>query len=105
MTIKSCVTISLVPEVRGGPFVFWDDLAGSIRQAAELGFDAVEVFPAGAMAVDVGELLFRLSEHHVALAAMGTGAGWVKHRLSLTSADPGVRRQAEEFIRGVIQSA
>ena len=25
--IRSCVTISLVPEARGGPFVFWDDLA------------------------------------------------------------------------------
>src|SRR3954447_9527654 len=43
--IRSAVTISLVPEARGGPFVFWDDLTSGCRKAAELGFDAVEVFP------------------------------------------------------------
>ena len=43
--IRSSVTISLVPEARGGPFVFWDDLAAGCRQAKRLGFDAVEVFP------------------------------------------------------------
>ena len=51
--MKCSVTISLVPEVRGGPFVFWDDLPGSIRRAAELGFDAAEIFPPGPEAIDV----------------------------------------------------
>ena len=51
--MKSAVTISLVPEARGGPFVFWDDLAASCVQAAELGFDAVEIFPPGAAGLDV----------------------------------------------------
>jgi sugar phosphate isomerase/epimerase len=105
MSIRSSVTISLVPEVRGGPFIFWDDLPGSIRQAAELGFDAVEVFPPGAGTVDAGELRRQLLENRLALAAMGTGAGWVKHRLTLTSADAAVRRRAEEFICGIIDTA
>ena len=56
MPIKSCVTISLVKEARGGPFVFWDDLAASCRKAAALGFDAVEVFPPAPDAVDPAEL-------------------------------------------------
>ena len=43
--IHSAVTISLVPEARGGPFVFWDDLAAGCARAAALGFDAVEIFP------------------------------------------------------------
>ena len=34
--------VSLVPESRGGPFVFWDDLPAACRQAKQLGFDAVE---------------------------------------------------------------
>ena len=36
--IQSAITISLVPEARGGPFVFWDDLAAGCAQAAKLGF-------------------------------------------------------------------
>ena len=39
--MKSAVTISLVPEARGGPFVFWDDLAAGCRSAKALGFDDV----------------------------------------------------------------
>ena len=42
--IKSAVTISLVPEARGGPFVFWDDLEAGCRKAAALGFDGIELF-------------------------------------------------------------
>ena len=34
MPIRSSVTVSLVPEARGGPFVFWDDLAAACRKAA-----------------------------------------------------------------------
>ncbi len=45
--MRSAVTISLVPEARGGPFVFWDDLLEGCRKAAALGFDAVEIFPPG----------------------------------------------------------
>ena len=42
--IKSSITISLVPESKGGPFVLWEDLAASCRKAAAIGFDAVEIF-------------------------------------------------------------
>ena len=43
--IRSAVTVSLVPEARGGPFVFWDDRPAACRQAQALGFDAIEVVP------------------------------------------------------------
>ena len=36
------------------------------------------------------------------LAAVGTGAGWVKHKLSLTSSDSSVRQRAIDFIRSMI---
>ena len=48
--IKSAVTISLVRERRGGPFVFWNDLAEGCESRGA-GFDAVEIFPPGAEAV------------------------------------------------------
>jgi len=43
--MKSAVTVSLVAEAKGGPFVFWDDLPAACRKAKEIGFDAVEIFP------------------------------------------------------------
>ncbi|HID22521.1 MAG TPA: sugar phosphate isomerase/epimerase, partial [Planctomycetaceae bacterium] len=44
MMIRSCVTVSLLPEARGGPFIFWDDLSEACRKAGQLDFDAVELF-------------------------------------------------------------
>src|SRR5438105_3199479 len=95
--IRSAVTISLVPETRGGPFVFWDDLAAGCRKAAELGFDAVEVFAPSGGAVNGRELTRLLADHDLKLAALGTGAGWVVHKLRLTDPDPSVRGRARDF--------
>ncbi len=99
---KSAVTISLVNEARGGPFVFWDDLAASVRKAKELGFDAVEVFSPGPDAVNRDELQALLDATGLSVAAVGTGAGWVLHQLSLTSPRTSIRKQAVEFISSMI---
>lgn len=99
---RSAVTISLVAQARGGPFVFWDDLAGSIRAAAELGYDAVEIFAPGPGALNVGELRRLLAEHRLQLAAVGTGAGWLIHKLQLCDANPQQRTRAKDFIRSMI---
>jgi hypothetical protein len=82
--IKSAVTISLVPEAQGGPFVFWGDLAGSCAKAAALGFDAVEIFAPSAEALDARQLKQLLTQHRLNLAALGTGGGWVLRKLRLT---------------------
>jgi sugar phosphate isomerase/epimerase len=100
--MKSAVTISLVPEARGGPFVFWDDLAASMQTAHELGFDAVELFLPSPDAVPVETLRNLLDEHQLHLAAVGTGAGWVKHKLHLCKPDADERRRAIEFIAGFV---
>jgi len=103
--MKSCITISLVEEARGGPFVLWDDVARSCQQAAALGFDAVEIFPPSPEAVTTIPLTQILADHGLQLAALGTGAGWVKHRLSLADADPARRRSAIDFVRSIIDAA
>jgi len=103
--MKSAVTICLVPEARQGPFVFHDGLEAGCRAAAELGFDAVEVFPEsaeGLAAVELGRLLAGCS---LGLAAVGTGAGWVKHRWHLCHADADVRARACSFIGAVVDAA
>jgi sugar phosphate isomerase/epimerase len=103
--IRSSVTVSLVPEARGGPFVFWDDLGEACRKAAELGFDGIEIFPPSAEVLksqNVGALLER---HGLRLAAVGTGAGWVLRRLRLTDPDPAKREAAKQFVGSIIDAA
>lgn len=102
--IKSAVTISIVEEARKGPFVFHDDVAAGCAKAAELGFDAVEVFAPSAEAITALPLKELLAEHGLALAAVGTGAGMVKHGLHLCDPDAGRRAKACDFIRGIIEA-
>jgi sugar phosphate isomerase/epimerase len=100
--IKSCVTISLVPSLAGGPWIYWDELETSIAKAAALGFDAVELFTASPDAVDSDELFGLLEKYQIALAAVGTGAGKVLRGLHLTSSDKKNRRKASDFIAEMI---
>ena len=102
--MKSGVTISLTPQARGGPFVFWDDLAAGCAKAADLGFDAVELFAPSAEALSTDVVRPLLEKHRLKLAAVGTGAGWVIHKLSLTSADATNRARAREFIRSIVEA-
>ena len=103
--IKSAVTISLVPEAQGGPFVFWDNLAGSCAKAEALGFDAVEIFAPSAEALDARQLKQLLTQHRLNLAALGTGAGWVLRKLRLTDPDSAVRLKARDFASAIIDFA
>ncbi len=100
--IKSAITVSLVAQARGGPFVFSDGLVSACADAAGLGFDAVEIFAPSAASVDRSALRVLLDQHHLAVAAFGTGAGWVVHRWHLTHPDAAIRSQAREFIRALI---
>ena len=99
------MTLSLVPESRGGPFVFCDGLKRGCARAAALGFDAVEVFLPSATAVNARELSSLVKSHRLQIAAMGTGAGWLQHRWSLTSPDPAVRTVACKFIADMLDLA
>lgn len=105
MPIRSCVTISLVPEAKSGPFLFHGDLAGACRTASALGFDAVEVFPPAPDAVPPASLRKLLADGNLALAAIGTGAGWLRTKLTLASPDASARAKAIEFIRAIIDFA
>ena len=102
--IKSAVTVSLVEQARKGPFVFHDDLPAACRAAADLGFDAIELFAPSAEIIRTLPLAQLLSEHGLKLAAVGTGAGMVVHKLSLCDADPSRRAQAARFIHDIMSA-
>lgn len=100
--MKSCITLSLVPSLKGGPWILWDELSPGIREAAKLGFHAVELFTDGPTAGKDSELKNLLEETGLALGAVGTGAGKVLHGLTLTDSDPHVREKAISFVREMI---
>jgi sugar phosphate isomerase/epimerase len=103
--MKSAITISLVEETRNGPFVYCGNLTDSMREAKELGFDAVEIFPPDADAFRQLHLAKPLAELGLSVAAVGTGAGWVRHRLQLADEDQAIRARAIQFIRSIIECA
>jgi len=103
--MKSAITVSLVPEARGGPFVFWDGLEAAVAEAARLGYDAIEIFPPAAAALNPAEIKALVAKRGLAVAAVGTGGGWVLHKLHLCLPDAAARERAKEFIRGIIDAA
>lgn len=100
--MKSCVTLSLVPSLKGGPWVLWDDLSEGVKNAANLGFDAVELFTEGPSAGKPEELKELLNETGLILGAVGTGAGKVLNGLTLTDPKSEIRKKAISFIREMI---
>ena len=100
--IKSCVTISLVPSLRGGPWIYWDNLAESCAKAGKLGFHGVELFTATSTEIDETEFKGLLDQNNLACAAVGTGAGKVLNGWTLTNPDAENRGKAVDFIRGMI---
>lgn len=96
------MTVSLVEEARGGPFVYWDGLENACQEASRLGFHGIEIFAPGPEAVDQVMLKDLLRTHSLQLAAVGTGAGMVKHGLSLTDRDSDRRTAALAFIERMI---
>jgi sugar phosphate isomerase/epimerase len=93
----------MIEEARGGPFVFWHDLPAACRTAMELGFDAIELFAPAAEAVDRSQLKTLLRDHGLRLAALGTGGGWLRQRLTLVLPDAKDRQRAKEFVRSIIE--
>ncbi|HVR35759.1 MAG TPA: sugar phosphate isomerase/epimerase family protein [Methylomirabilota bacterium] len=103
--IRFAVTVSLVPEARGGPFVFQEDLAEASRKAVALGFHAVEIFPRSADELDPARITELLARHNLKVAAVGTGAGWLARKWHLCHAEGEIRAQAKAFIKEIVDLA
>ncbi len=102
--MKSAVTISLVEEARGGPFVLWDGLVESCKMAKQYGFDAVEIFAGDASVFKNESLQSILDDQQLDLAAAGTGAGWVRAKLTLSDPLPQQRQKAIDFVKSIIDA-
>lgn len=103
--MKPCVTISLVEEARGGPFVYWHDPLENAKKAQALGFEAIEIFPPGPEALDASHFPDIPALTGQRIAAIGSGAGWVRHQWHLTHPSPSIRHQARAFIAQLLVAA
>ena len=101
--IKSAVTIALVPQIKTGPWIFWENLEESMGKAAALGFDGIELFTASGNAIDPERLRTLLHQSNLRLAAVGTGAGKVIHGLTLTDTNITIRKNAIAFIQEMME--
>jgi sugar phosphate isomerase/epimerase len=100
--MRAAVTVCQVPEAVAGPFVFHEPLARSFALAKEAGFDDVELFLPGPDHVSVGEIQTLAHAHGLGIAAVGTGAGMLKHGLSVTDASPDRRIAALDYLERMI---
>ena len=103
--IKSAVTINLVPQIKTGPWIFWDNLEESMEKASALGFDAVELFTASGNAIQSEKIKTLLDRCNLKLAAVGTGAGKVINGLTLIDTDSNIRKKAIDFIKEMMAFA
>lgn len=101
--MKSAVTIALVPEIKQGPWVYWNHLETGMRKAADLGFDAVELFTGSGEAFTAEELTQLSTQYDIDVCAVGTGAGKVVQGLTLSDPDPETRVRAVDFIESMIK--
>jgi len=95
---RTAVTLCGVKEAAAGPFVFHDELARSFEHATRHGYDAVELFLPEPDAVSPADLRALVASSGRAIAAFGTGAGWLRHGLSLTAGTLPQRRAALDYI-------
>jgi sugar phosphate isomerase/epimerase len=100
--MRTAVTLCQVPEAAAGPFVFHQPLAEGFTLAKETGFDDVELFLPGPDHVSVEEIKSLAQTHGLGIAAVGTGAGMVKHGLSLTDPSRDTRIAALDFLEQMI---
>ncbi len=100
--MKTAITLCQVPEALAGPFVLRTPLPEAFATAAAIGFDAVELFLPGPDFISVADVRSLAAEHGLAIAAVGTGAGMLRHGLSVTDADEEKREAAMNFVLAMI---
>jgi sugar phosphate isomerase/epimerase len=96
--MKKCIVIS-TPGAQFSALAMKEDFKESIKKVADLGFDAVELAVRDPRMIDVHEIRSLLQQHHLTVAAIGTGQAYGEEGLSFTDPDPEIRRKAVQRIK------
>ena len=107
--MRLAITVCLAPEAARGPFVYHAHnsarLSECLVEIRALGYDAVEIFPGDPDELSKFGLAGRLAETGLRVAAVGSGAGALRHQLTLTDPNPATRERAEDYINRMIDAA
>ena len=87
------------------PFVLGPNLEKSVKLAAELGYDAFELFPPRMDLIEPEKIGQLCQEFDIAISTIGTGGGAVSQGLTLTDPDASIRERGKEYIRDIIETA
>jgi sugar phosphate isomerase/epimerase len=102
--MKTSIVISTQPS-KFSALRFDESLEEGLRNAAELGYDGVELAVREPARLDI-ELLHRLlRKYHLAVPAIGTGQAFVEEGLSFTEDSPQIRQAALDRIKEHIDLA
>ena len=98
------LAVTIVKEAAAqAPLVLRGDYTDSIRKAAQIGYDAVELHVADPAEVDVGEVRAVCEVTGVGVSSVGTGLAYVREGQSLTSRHEEVRRRAIARMQSFLQ--
>jgi sugar phosphate isomerase/epimerase len=103
--MKTAITLSLLPTSPKRPFVLGPEPRQAFRIAAELGFDAIEVFPPTLEAFDAVNWQSLVDEFGIGISTVGTGGGAVSQGLTLTDADANIRVKARDYVSEIVARA
>ncbi len=87
------------------PFVLRGPYVESLRKAAALGYDAVEIHIRDPWELEIEQILKVCREEGLTVSTLGTGLGYVVDKLSLTHPEAKVRQEAVKRLLDHIQVA
>ena len=85
------------------PLVLRGAYTDMIRQAAQLGYDGIELHLMDSDAVDKKAIITALKENHIELTSIGTGPSYSQKRIFMTNEDEAVRKEAIRRMIGHIR--
>jgi 5-keto-L-gluconate epimerase len=98
------LAVTMVKEASAqAPLVLRGAYTDSIRKAAQIGYDAVELHVADPAEVSVGEIRAACDTTGMAMSSIGTGLAWVRDGLGLTGRDADARSRATTRLQNFIR--
>ena len=86
-------------------FVVFRGIEESIRKAAEMGYDGIELALMDKDQVDVARVKHLIQQYRVEIPVVSTGQVFAGHKLWFTDPDASRRRQAVEIFKGLVDVA